>query len=79
MMLDKVKSILCVLWGHPPVVHTCFGELTCARCGNHVGDTLCGFATTKGKMVVGHNCGACQIVWKSMPWWQRLLTDRKNR
>jgi hypothetical protein len=79
-MLDEsgvgaVKSTLCTLYGHPPVLTTCFGYEYCARCGEQLGDSLGGIGTSQGKMVVGHSCAVCDSVRAGLTEAQSLLTQ----
>ena len=74
----QIQSMLCAVFGHPPVVHACFGELTCARCGAHVGDTMLGASTLKGRVLFDHDCPECREVWKKMTPEQKLLTPTKS-
>lgn len=73
---EMLKSMLCAVLGHPPVVTQCFGYLSCARCGAAVGDTLGGASTTEGKVVVGHSvpCEKCDAVFRTLTPRQKLLT-----
>lgn len=36
------KSVTCSLLGHSNIVETCFGDITCARCGEQLGDMFGG-------------------------------------
>lgn len=74
--MSKIKKILCVIFGHPPVVTTCLGYVHCARCEDQVGDTLGGSTSLKMKAVVGHDCEVCRSIWRSLSFTQKLLTRR---
>ena len=71
--MDKLKAVLCALFGHPPVVTYCFGYLNCARCRAQVGDTLGGLDNMHGLIVLHHkDCEECAKV--KLRWIDRLLT-----
>lgn len=74
--LIRAAKILCAVFGHPPVVTTCFGYINCARCGEQLGDSLGGVSTIgEGRMVVGHNCKNCRAVEKKLRPIDRVLTE----
>lgn len=58
--LQKRRAILCIRIGHPRVVHSCFGYITCARCGEQLGDNLMGGMNLTKHVVVGHDCKGCR-------------------
>lgn len=72
--LPLLRKLLCATVGHPPVVHSCFGQLTCARCDTIVGDTLIGADRLTGRAVIGHKCEECDEVILGLTDEQRLLT-----
>lgn len=48
------KQIYCVKHGHSHIVTTCFGYVSCARCGDQIGDTLGSTMNLDSHVVVGH-------------------------
>ena len=79
--MKKLRLILCALFGHPPVVIACCGELTCARCGAIVGDTLMNGRAMRHRSILGHDCTHCKLIRAKMTRRDRLLTptERKKR
>ncbi len=71
--MNKLKAILCVLVGHSRIVEMCWGQVTCARCGDVVGDTLVGACDLVGRVVMEHDCETCREVWDELTWRDRLL------
>lgn len=69
-----IKKMLCASVGHPPVVKNCFGQLTCARCSEVVGDLLMGVAP-KDKMVVGHDDPECAAISAKLTPTDKLMTN----
>ncbi len=70
-----MKRVLCAVFGCPPVVHSCWGQLTCARCGAIVGDTLTGSTELYGLAIVDCECcDDCGEVLASLSLIERLLT-----
>lgn len=67
-------GIVCSLIGHSHVVEFCFGYVTCARCGDQIGDTLGGaFKLDKHAIVGIHTkdktvCKECLANYKKMTW-----------
>ena len=74
---DRLGTIICAFVGHPPVVNSCFGQLTCARCHAIVGDVLLGGSDAIGKAIVGHECNECTEILSELSLSQRLLTQTK--
>lgn len=73
---DKtIKSVLCAAIGHPPVVHSCLGQLTCARCDAVVGDTLTGTNTDNIIILEHDNCKTCYQIAQSLTLEQKLLVS----
>ena len=72
--LEIRRRVLCAKHGCPPVVVTCFGQVTCARCGAIVGDTLMGSFDMSYVAVVDHDCEKCRAVWAAMTAQQQQLT-----
>ena len=68
------KTITCALAGHPGVVNNCWGYVTCARCGEQLGDTLGGSYRGNHDVVVGHNCKICRRNFKKLSPVDRYLT-----
>lgn len=74
--LIRAAKILCAVFGHPPVVTTCFGYINCARCGEQLGDSLGGGRSVGSEqMIIGHDCEGCRAVEKKLRPIDRLLTE----
>ncbi len=55
---EQKAGLACLLHGHPRIVHLSFGtQVTCARCGGILGDTLAGSMDVSGYAIVGHQGG----------------------
>lgn len=59
LTLEQKKSIYCIKHGHSRIVRTFFGEVSCERCGEKIGDQLLGSFDSSNSVVVGHNCTVC--------------------
>ncbi len=70
-----LRSMLCITFDHPPVIQACFGYITCARCGEQLGDNLTGIYNGSGQMLVGHDCDECDKARASLRPIDRLLTE----
>lgn len=68
---DDKASIICALHGHAVVISSCFGQQTCNRCGEIVGDSLMG-SGAKDKVLVAHDCEACHTTWAGAEFWGKL-------
>ncbi len=78
--LQKRRAILCIRLGHPKVVHSCFGYITCARCGEQLGDNLAGGGVDLTKhVVVGHKCEQCQRNARALRPSDRWLLPKEAR
>jgi hypothetical protein len=73
-LMEKVRKVICVLFGHPPVVRYCFGEVTCHRCHEYLGDTLGGVYDLKGQVIAEHECDECCEAEKKLTWKDKFLT-----
>ena len=71
---DQRNAVTCSLIGHSKIQDCCFGQFTCGRCGDVVGDALMsvypGAATV---VVIGHNCETCRENYKKTNWRDRLF------
>lgn len=73
--LKKAARTLCAVFGHPPVVTSCFGYINCARCGELLGDSLGGVASVGERLLVGHDCEQCRAAEENLRPIDRLLTE----
>ena len=71
----RIKGIVCQLIGHSRIVELCFGYVSCARCGDQIGDTLAGIYDTSDKVIVGHNCETCRSNYEKLGWKDRFMVD----
>lgn len=62
------KAMACALIGHSDIVTSCFGYVSCSRCGAHLGDTLAGAYSNDNAVVVGHNCPTCRKNYERLTW-----------
>jgi len=69
----RIKGIVCQLIGHSRIVELCFGYVSCARCGDQIGDTLGGTYDLSDKIVVGHNCETCRANYAKLNWQDRFM------
>lgn len=72
--MEKIKAIFCILFGHSRIVNACFGQITCARCDDLLGDTLMGTYDMTGKIVMNHDCSTCHANYKTLTWKDKFLT-----
>jgi len=70
---DRIKSIVCSLIGHSNIIINCFGYITCARCGEQLGDVLAGIYHNEKAVIVGHNCEECSANYKKMNWKDKFM------
>lgn len=69
---QQKAAIACVLHGHPPIVRSCIGQVTCGRCDEILGDTIMGGMNLKGRAIVGHEgtvdapCHECRKAVKAL-------------
>ena len=67
------NRITCALIGHSRIVTYCFGYVSCARCGDQIGDTLGGMASLEHSVVVGHACDICRANYEKLSWQDKLF------
>lgn len=67
------KDVVCALVGHSDIIDVCFGEVTCGRCGEIVGDTLMGMYSLKEKVIMGHDCKVCRKNFKKLTWRDKFM------
>lgn len=70
---DTKKSVVCSLIGHSNIQTWCFGYVSCARCGDQVGDSLMGLYRNGKQVIVGHNCEVCQENYAKMTWKDKYM------
>ena len=51
---EQKKRIYCVKHGHSPIKDFCFGYVSCARCNEQVGDTLCSVYNADDDVMPNH-------------------------
>ena len=71
---ETKKRVTCAIMGHSHIVNSCFGQITCARCGEIVGDTLLGMYYDPLAVLVGHNCPDCRSNYERLGWESKVLT-----
>lgn len=77
--IEQKRSVVCSLVGHSRAVDMCFGYVTCARCGDQIGDTLASSYDMTDKVVVGHQtkegkvCSTCKKSYKKLDWRDTVL------
>lgn len=69
----KVREIVCSFLGHSRICHYCFGEITCARCGEILQDGFAGLSDTTGLVFVEHDCSICRENYKGLSWKDKVL------
>ena len=72
--MEKLKAVICALFGHSRIITQCFGYIHCARCEAQIGDTLAGSFDTKKCVLLYHDCETCREAAKTLTWHDRLLT-----
>lgn len=70
------KSIVCAITGHSRIIQICFGQVTCARCDDVIGDTLMSSFNTADFVISGHKCDVCKANIKTLTWKDRYLVDK---
>ncbi len=70
---ETEKDIVCALVGHSDIINICFGEVTCGRCGDILGDTIIGLYDTKENVVIGHDCKTCRKNFKKLTWRDKFM------
>jgi hypothetical protein len=75
---EQRNDIACSLIGHSKIVHYCFGEITCARCDDRIGDTLMGAYSAKENVIVGHNCDDCRANYKKLTWRDKIYAPTEE-
>jgi hypothetical protein len=72
---EERNSITCAIIGHSKIQHHFFGEFTCARCGDRVGDSLAGiYSDAPNVVVVGHDCDVCHSSYANLDWRDKIFT-----
>jgi hypothetical protein len=60
---EQAASVVCAL----------VGQVTCARCGEIMGEVLLGSYDGKDTVVVGHDCPACHSNYEKMGWRDKFM------
>lgn len=60
----KLRALVCALLRHSNIESCCMGYISCARCGQQVGDTLAG--CYRNPLQVGTDC-ACEACEANVP------------
>lgn len=71
---ETAQAIVCALVGHSKIQETYFGEWTCGRCGEVVGDSLGGAYQAEDVVIIRHDCDKCFENYKKLTWRDKLLT-----
>lgn len=71
--LGTKKNVVCSLIGHSNIQTVFFGYVSCARCGQQVGDCLAGVYQNDKQVVVGHNCETCRKNFDQLSWKDKYL------
>ena len=75
-ILDKIKAVFCALFRHSHIQESCFGYVSCARCGTQLGDTLAGSYSDPLVVGVACACDVCANNWSKMTWVDRFLAPK---
>lgn len=67
------NRITCALIGHSRIVTYWFGYVSCARCGDQIGDTLGGMTNIDNSVIVGHACDVCRANYEKFGWQDKLF------
>lgn len=72
---EQRNSLTCSLIGHSRIQDYFWGEFTCARCGDKVGDSLASIYPDADKVVVvGHDCDVCRSNYSECDWKDKIFT-----
>lgn len=77
--IETRRKIACATHGHCGVVNVCFGYVTCARCSEHLGDTLMGAYDPSDDVLEDHDCDACRANARKLTRRQMILLPKKIR
>lgn len=72
-MIYRIKAVICALWGHSGIQDQFWGQYTCARCDQGVGDSLAGAYSAENVVIVGHDCGKCRENYKKLRFVDKLF------
>lgn len=76
--MSKLRLVFCALFDHSKIVHLYFGEVSCARCGAVIGDTLMGSFDLKGIVIDKHDCSVCLKVHSNFGWRNKFLAPKQT-
>ena len=71
--IPQRNRITCILIGHSRIVTMNYGHVSCARCGDQIGDTLGGMTSLENSVVVGHACDICRANYEKLDWQDKLF------
>ncbi len=75
--MQKIRAILCALFGHPRYVGVVFFYVHCARCNTEVGDRLLQGYDLTDHVVTNHpDCDNCRKNYKKLKWHEKILCPR---
>lgn len=82
---EEKAGVACVLVGHSNVVDLCFGYVTCARCGEQIGDMLSGTKALPNTVIIGHKergtekpCRGCKTNYGKLDWTDLMFLPEKK-
>jgi hypothetical protein len=68
------NRVVCAVIGHSRIVSVFWGEVSCGRCEQKIGDTLMGVYPLDKCVVIGHDCDKCREIAKTFTWRDTLGT-----
>ena len=73
LAVPERNRVTCALIGHSRIVTMCLGYVSCARCGDQIGDTIGGTTDLGENVVAGHNCDTCRENYTKLTWADKLF------
>lgn len=62
------NSIICILIGHSNIVGYCFGQVTCGRCDDILGEAMFGGGNLQDRVIINHKCPECVKNFAALTW-----------
>lgn len=75
-MKEKLQRILCAVFRHSNLENDFWGQVTCGRCGDILGDTLAGCYRNPKQVGIGCDCDKCRENYQRLTFIDTFLAEK---
>lgn len=73
---DRLRNLVCAVFRHSNLEDSCWGYVSCARCGAQLGDTLAGCYSNSRQVGISCDCTACRENLKRLTFIDTFLAKK---